>query len=73
MRNRFPAEIISHRLWLYFRFPLSFSHTELTSERLLNENLRTTRSHHGGTCLPALAQPAPRKMSNGKGMAPEEI
>jgi hypothetical protein len=23
-RHRFPAEIISHSLWLYFRFPMSF-------------------------------------------------
>jgi len=23
-RNRFPAEIISHSIWLYFRFALSF-------------------------------------------------
>src|SRR6266850_630314 len=23
-RHRFPAEIISHCVWLYFRFPLSF-------------------------------------------------
>ena len=27
-RHRFPAEIISHRVWLYFRFPLSFRDVE---------------------------------------------
>jgi transposase-like protein len=23
-RHRFPAEVIQHAVWLYFRFPLSF-------------------------------------------------
>ncbi|MBO0145458.1 IS6 family transposase, partial [Agrobacterium sp. Ap1] len=23
-RHRFPAEIIAHAVWLYYRFPLSF-------------------------------------------------
>jgi putative transposase len=27
-RHRFPAEIISHCVWLYFRFPLSFRDVE---------------------------------------------
>src|SRR5712671_2538079 len=27
-RHRFPAEIISHCVWLYFRFPLSFRNVE---------------------------------------------
>src|SRR5712691_6146756 len=27
-RHRFPAEIISHRVWLYFRFSLSFRDVE---------------------------------------------
>jgi hypothetical protein len=27
-RHRFPAEIISHSVWLYFRFPLSFRDVE---------------------------------------------
>jgi len=27
-RHRFPAEIISHRVWLYFCFPLSFRDVE---------------------------------------------
>jgi len=25
---RFPAEIISHAVWLYFRFPLSLRHVD---------------------------------------------
>ena len=27
-RNRFPAEIVSHCVWLYFRFALSFRDVE---------------------------------------------
>jgi putative transposase len=27
-RHRFPAEIITHAVWLYFRFPLSLRHVE---------------------------------------------
>src|SRR6188768_2052518 len=27
-RHRFPAEVISHAIWLYFRFPLSLSMVE---------------------------------------------
>ena len=27
-RHRFPAEIITHAVWLYFRFPLSLSTAE---------------------------------------------
>jgi putative transposase len=27
-RHRFPAEIISHVVWLYYRFPLSLRHVE---------------------------------------------
>jgi hypothetical protein len=26
--HRFPAEIISHAVWLYFRFPLSLRHVD---------------------------------------------
>ena len=27
-RHRFPAEVIQHAMWLYFRFPLSFRDVE---------------------------------------------
>ena len=30
---RFPPEIISHCVWLYHRFPLSFREIELMAER----------------------------------------
>ena len=29
-RHRFPAEIIHHSVWLYFRFPLSYRDVEET-------------------------------------------
>ncbi|ELT49790.1 transposase [Brucella intermedia M86] len=33
-RHRFPAEIIAHAVWLYYRFPLSFRDVEdLFAER----------------------------------------
>ena len=33
-RHRFPAEIIAHAVWLYFRFPLSLRDVEdLLAER----------------------------------------
>ena len=37
MRHRFPPEIISHAVWLYFRFSLSFRDVEdLLAERGVN-------------------------------------
>jgi len=27
-RHRFPAEIVAHAVWLYYRFPLSLRHVE---------------------------------------------
>ncbi len=27
-RQRFPAEIVAHAVWLYYRFPLSLRHVE---------------------------------------------
>ena len=36
-RHRFPAEIISHAVWLYFRFPLSLRHVEdMLAERRID-------------------------------------
>jgi transposase-like protein len=31
--HRFPAEIISHAVWLYFRFPLSLRHDASDKQR----------------------------------------
>jgi putative transposase len=36
---RYPAEIISHGVWLYFRFPLSFREVE---ELLLERGVRVS-------------------------------
>ena len=41
---RFPAEVISHAVWLYFRFPLSFREVEeLMLERGVTVSYETVR------------------------------
>lgn len=41
-RHRFPAEIIAHAVWLYFRFPLSVRHVEdLLAERGIDVSFQT--------------------------------
>ena len=41
-RHRFPAEIITHAVWLYFRFPLSLRHVEdLLAERGVEVSFQT--------------------------------
>jgi putative transposase len=41
-RHRFPAEIIQHAVWLYFRFPLSFRDVEdLMSQRGIDVSYET--------------------------------
>ena len=41
-RHRFPAEIIAHAVWLYFRFPLSLRHVEgLPAERGIEVSFQT--------------------------------
>ena len=43
-RHRFPAEIIQHAVWLYFRFPLSFRDVEdLLSQRGIDVSYETVR------------------------------
>jgi putative transposase len=39
-RHRFPAEVISHAVWLYFRFPLSL--------RMVEEMLGLRRKSEAG-------------------------
>ena len=42
--HRFPAEIISHAVWLYFRFPLSLRHVdELLAARGVTVSYETVR------------------------------
>jgi putative transposase len=42
--HRFPAEIISHAVWLYFRFPLSLRHVdELLAARGVGVSHETVR------------------------------
>ena len=41
-RHRFPAEIIAHAVWLYYRFPLSLRDVEdLLSERGIDVSFQT--------------------------------
>jgi putative transposase len=43
-RHRFPAEVIQHAVWLYFRFPLSFWDVEdLLAQRGLDVSYETVR------------------------------
>lgn len=46
-RFRFPAEIISHCVWLYRRFPLSFREVE---EMMLQRDHRLPRGHPTMVC-----------------------
>jgi putative transposase len=44
-RHRFPAEIIAHAVWLYYRFPLSFRDVEdLLAERGIEVSKMSQRS-----------------------------
>jgi putative transposase len=43
-RHRFPAEVIQHAVWLYFRFPLSFRDVEdLLAQRGMDVSYETVR------------------------------
>ena len=43
-RHRFPAEVIQHAVWLYFRFPLSFRDVEdLLAQRGVDVSYETVR------------------------------
>ena len=54
-RHRFPAEIIGHCVWLYFRFALSFRDVEemlaMRGVALSYETYRRRTSHVQGTHL----------------------
>src|SRR4051794_37497432 len=42
--HRFPAEVISHAVWLYFRFPLSLRHVdEILAARGIDVSHETVR------------------------------
>jgi transposase-like protein len=44
---RFPAEVISHAVWLYFRFPLSL---RMVDELVLSEFTPSTTADVKGSC-----------------------
>jgi len=57
-RHRFPAEVISHAIWLYFRFPLSLRMVEemLAARGILVMVLEAPPSIF--TCAASCAKPA---------------
>jgi putative transposase len=63
-RHRFPAEIISHCVWLYYRFPLSFREIEevmaMRGVLLSYETIRRWCHKFGQTYANALRQRRPR-------------
>ena len=63
-RHRFPAEIISHSVWLYFRFALSFRDVEeMLAERgvvLTYETIRAWCLKFGQTYANDLRRRSPR-------------
>jgi putative transposase len=62
--HRYPVEVISHCVWLYFRFPLSFREVEeLMLERgivVSYETIRRWCAKFGQTCAGALRRRPPR-------------
>ena len=63
-RHRFPAEIISHCVWLYFRFPLSFRDVEemlaMRGVKLSYETAREWCLKFGQTYANGLRRRSPR-------------
>src|SRR6266404_1510467 len=63
-RHRFPAEIISHSVWLYFRFALSFRDVEemlaMRGVALTYETVRAWCLKFGQTYANSLRRRAPR-------------
>jgi len=63
-RHRFPAEIISHSVWLYFRFPLSFRDVEemfaMRGVALTYETVREWFLKFGQTFANGLRHKSPR-------------
>ena len=63
-RHRFPAEIISHSVWLYFRFGLSFRDVEeilaMRGVAVSYESVREWRLKFGQTYANGLRRKSPR-------------
>src|SRR3954466_8984091 len=62
---RFPAEVISHAVWLYFRFPLSL---RMVDEMLAARYPREPRdgAAMGAEVRPGLRQPDPAAAARGR-------
>jgi putative transposase len=69
--HRFPAEVISHAVWLYFRFPLSLRMVKemLAAHRIIvsHETVRQWARKFGQ----AFAKETPNNVSGGGGLAVE--
>ncbi len=82
-RHRFPAEIIAHAVWLYYRFPLSLRDVEdLLAERGINVSFQTVSVDANGYVLDALLQSRRnkkaalrlmRKLLKSQGVAPRVL
>ena len=71
-RHRFPTEIISHCVWLYFRFALSFRDVEemlaMRGVSLSYETVREWCIKFGQTYANGLRHKSPRRATNGTWM-----
>jgi putative transposase len=62
-RHRFPSQIISHWVWLYFRFTLSFRDVEEMNEREVSvtyESVREWCLKFGGAYAKRVRSRSPR-------------
>jgi hypothetical protein len=68
-RYRFPPEVISHAVWLYFRFPLSLRMVEeMLAARgicVTYETVRQWAAKFGETIADQIRQRAPARATNG--------
>ena len=71
-RRRFPTEIISHCVWLYFRFCLSYRDVEeIMAERgvaVTYETIRDWSQKFGGTYAKRLRSRTPRPGARANGL-----
>src|SRR5215213_2715539 len=69
-RHRFPAEVISYAVWLYFRFPLSLRMAEemLAARGIIvsPETVRTTRTTNEAVQVAAASTAFPRRPRPGQ-------
>ena len=70
--HRYPAEIISHAVWLYFRFPLSLRMVEeMLAARGIDVSHETVRQWARKFGQPGFRQPDPAEAAYGQGQVME--